>query len=392
EAVELRDGDLARYNGKGVLTAVEKVKTKIASKLLGLDATKQQEIDTKLIELDGTKNKSKLGANSILGVSCAVCKAAAQSQNRKLYNYINSLLINEYDNTLNVQPKLPIPLFNVLNGGAHATNSLSIQEFMIIPVGISRFSEQLRAGAEIDSHLKRILKEKGATTGVGDEGGFAPDLPTDETALDFLIEAIEVSGYKLESEIVLGLDIASSQYWEEDDKVYAIPNVSGEKVLVDKPAKVVDFYIGLLDKYPIYILEDPLAEDDWSGWKHLARKFNFKKNLLVGDDLTVTNPERVTRAAKEKVINGLIIKPNQIGTISEVFEVISICNKYNIQKIVSHRSGETTDTFIADLAVGTGATFIKDGAPKRGERIAKYNRLLEIENEIIPLSLAPSHI
>ncbi|MBU0975261.1 MAG: phosphopyruvate hydratase [Patescibacteria group bacterium] len=384
EAVELRDGDLARYNGKGVLTAVENVKVKIAPKLLGTDATKQREIDNVLLRLDGTKNKSKLGANSLLGVSCAVCKAAANSHNRKLYNYINSLLIRELNTVKEILPKLPIPLFNVLNGGAHADNSLSIQEFMIIPFGITKFSEQLRAGAEIDGHLKRILKEKGATTSVGDEGGFAPDLPTDETALDFLIEAIEVSGYKLESEIVLGLDIAASQYWEEDDKVYAIPNLSGEKVLVDKPKKVVDFYISLLNKYPIYMFEDPLAEDDWVGWRHLAKKFDFKNRLLVGDDLTVTNPERVERAAKEKLINGMIIKPNQIGTLSEVFDVIGLCNKYNIQKIISHRSGETMDTFIADLAVGTGSSFIKNGAPQRGERVVKYNRLLEIENELVP--------
>ncbi|MBN2016343.1 phosphopyruvate hydratase [Candidatus Dojkabacteria bacterium] len=382
EAIELRDGDLARYNGKGVLTAVENVKNRIADKLVGMDALRQSEIDNTMIALDGTKNKSKLGANAILGVSFAVCRAAATSQNRKLYNYLNSLLSTFLDRIENQPLSLPTPLFNILNGGAHADNTLSIQEFMTIPIGVERFSEQLRAGTEIDHELKRILKERGATTSVGDEGGFAPNLPTDETALEFLSEAVEASAFKLESEIVFGLDVAASQYWEEDDKVYAIPNISEEKVLVDKPQKVSNFYIDLLNRFPIRLIEDPLAEDDWAGWKDLAKKFDFKEKILVGDDLTVTNPQRVERAAKEKIINGLIIKPNQIGTLTEVFEVIKICNAYNIKKIVSHRSGETTDTFIADLAVACGAEFIKDGAPIRGERVAKYNRLLEIEEEL----------
>lgn len=382
EALELRDGDLARYNGKGVLTAVEHVQSVIADKIKGMDALQQEEIDNTLISLDGTKNKSKLGANAILSVSFAVCRAAAESQNRRLYNYLNSLVSNYLDQVENPAVSLPTPLFNILNGGAHADNTLSIQEFMIIPLGINRFSEQLRAGAEIDHQLKKILRERGATTAVGDEGGFAPNLPTDETALDFLVEAVEASGYKLESEIVFGLDIAASQYWEEDDKVYAIPNVAGEKVLVDKPAKVSDFYVGLMKKYPIYLIEDPLAEEDWVGWRSFAKRFDLKEKLLVGDDLTVTNPERVERAAKEKVINALIIKPNQIGTLTEVFEVIKVCNKHQLVKIVSHRSGETTDTFIADLAVAVNARFLKDGAPKRGERVAKYNRLLEIGEEL----------
>jgi enolase len=383
ESRELRDGDLARYNGKGVLTAVENVNSTIANKLVGMDGLKQQEIDEALIKLDGTKNKSKLGANALLAVSVANCKAIAISQNRKFYNYLNGILYEYLDEAKNPQLKIPTPLFNILNGGAHADNSLSIQEFMIVPIGIETFAEQLRTGVEINHVLKKILKERGATTSVGDEGGFAPNLPTDETALDFLVEAVESSGYKLESEIVFGLDIAASQYWEEDDKVYAIPNVSGEKVLVDKPEKVVDFYLGLTKKYPIYIIEDPLAEDDWKGWEKYAKRVDFKKTLLVGDDLTVTNPERIEKAAKLKVINGLIIKPNQIGTLSEVFEVIKICNKYNIAKIISHRSGETTDTFLADLAVACNSAFFKDGAPVRGERVAKYNRLLEIEADLV---------
>lgn len=379
EAFELRDGDMARYNGKGVLTAVENVNSVIAPKLIGKNSLKQSEIDQIMIELDGTKNKSKLGANAILSVSFATARAAAISQNRKLYNYINNLL-SEYLDQLKTQSlSMPMPMFNILNGGAHADNTISIQEFMVIPIGIDQFSQQLRAGAEIETALKQLLKERGATTSVGDEGGFAPNLPTDEVALDFILEAIEAAGYHSETEVVIGLDVAASQYWEEDDKVYAIPNIAGEKVLVDKPEKVADLYVELLKKYPIKLIEDPLSENDWDGWKSLAKRFDMNNNILVGDDLTATNPKRVKRAADEKVINGLIIKPNQIGTLTEVFEVIKICNEEDIAKIVSHRSGETTDTFIADLAVATGARFIKNGAPVRGERVAKYNRLLEIE-------------
>jgi len=382
EALELRDNDLSRYSGKGVLKSVENIKTKISNKLEGLDVLDQEEIDKTLIELDGTKNKSKLGANSILAVSFACCRAAALSQNRKLYNYINDIL-SKYLNQIESQLlTLPTPLFNILNGGAHADNTLSIQEFMIIPIGIKSFSEKVRAGSEINHTLKRILYERGATTSVGDEGGFAPNMPSDEIALELLCETVESSGYNLETDIVLGLDIASSQYWEEDDKVYAIPNISGGKVLVDKPHKVCDFYLNLMKKFPIYILEDPLAEDDIAGWKSLSKKFNFKNKILVGDDLTATNPKRLEMAIKEKIINGIIIKPNQIGTLTEVFDVIELCNNHNIKKIVSHRSGETTDTFIADLAVACGASFIKDGAPTRGERVAKYNRLLQIEEEL----------
>ena len=382
EALELRDGDTSRYDGKGVLTAVENVNTIIAKSLEGKDASKQKEIDQILIELDGTNNKSKLGANAILSVSFAVCRASAASQQRKLYNYINSLLIQ----TLNVEEGLsvsmPTPLFNVLNGGAHADNSLSIQEFIIVPKNVKTFKEQLRAGVEIDHHLKRILKERGATTGVGDEGGFAPNLPNDEIALDYMMDAVEVSGYTLGSEILFGLDIAASQYWEEDDKVYAIPNISQDKVLVDKPEKMGNFYINLLQKYPIFYIEDPLAEDDWDGWKSFAKQLDFSTHLLVGDDLTATNPQRVEKAAQKGLINGVIIKPNQIGTLTEVFAVIKICKNYGLTKIISHRSGETTDTFIADLAVACNAQYIKDGAPIRGERVAKYNRLLEIEQQL----------
>lgn len=382
EAVELRDGDISRYNGKGVLTAVENIKTIIEKEVVGMDALCQHDIDRRLVELDNTQNKSKLGANTILGVSFAVCRAAAVSQGRNLYRYIHSLLSQFLDQDEDPQIKIPMPLLNIINGGAHADNTLSIQEFMIIPIGIKTFREQLRAGVEIDHQMKGILYERGATTGVGDEGGFAPNLPTDETALDFILEAIDKSGYKIEKEIVLGLDIAASQYWEDDDKVYAIPNVSGEKVLVDTPEKVTDFYLKLMEQYPIYVIEDPLGEDDWKGWGMLAKKLDLEERLLVGDDLTVTNPKRVLEAIKQKVINALIIKPNQVGTLSEVFEVIKLCNKHHIKKIISHRSGETCDTFIADLAVACNAQFIKDGAPVRGERVAKYNRLLGIEEEL----------
>jgi enolase len=382
EALELRDNDLARYNGKGVLKAIQNIETEISQALIGKDAIDQEAIDKQLLELDGTKNKSKLGANSMLAVSFSVCRAAAISQERKLYNYLNSIFSKQLDQIEGVDQNLPIPMFNILNGGAHADNTLSIQEFMVIPQGVKTYSEQLRAGAEINRHLRKLLKERGATTSVGDEGGFAPSLPTDEIALEFLVEAVEASGYILETQIVFGLDIAASQYWEEDDKVYAIPNVLDEKVLVDKPDKIGDFYIDLMKKFPIYSIEDPLAEDDWKGWRAFSKKINFREKLLVGDDLTVTNPERVKQAIKSKVMNAMIIKPNQIGTLTEVFEVIQLCNKHKIVKVLSHRSGETTDTFIADLAVAVDAQFIKDGAPIRGERVAKYNRLLEIERDL----------
>ncbi len=382
EAKELRDGDIARYQGKGVLTAVNNVKEIIAKEIIGLDALDQVKIDNSLIELDGTKNKSRLGANAILSVSFAVCSAAAQCTNRKLYNYLNYLLSSYLDCIENQNLAIPTPLFNIINGGAHADNTISIQEFMVIPLGVNTFAEQLRAGVEIEMALEKILRERGATTSIGDEGGFAPNLPNDEVALEILSEAVTNAGYNLGSEIFFGLDIAASQYFEEDDKVYAIPNIAGEKILVDKPEKVVDIYLDLINKYPILLIEDPLSEDDWDGWKNLAKRFNMREKLLVGDDLTVTNPRRVKKAAKEKVINALIIKPNQIGTLTEVFEVIKLCNEKNIKKIISHRSGETNDPFIADLAVACGSHFFKNGAPKRGERVAKYNRLLEIELEL----------
>jgi len=380
EAHELRDGDMARYHGLGVLTAINNIVNIIQPELIGMDATDQIAIDEKLLSLDDSEDKSKLGANSILPVSIANAKAASVNSERKLYNYLNSLLTSYIQKDM-VELSLPTPLFNIMNGGAHADNSLSIQEFMVIPVGIKHFKEQLRAGSEINFTLKNILKQRGATTGVGDEGGFAPSLPNDETAIDFIIEAVEKAGYKIDTEIKLGVDIAASQFWETDDKVYAIPNIGGRKVFVDKPSKLIDFYMNLLKKYPLYIIEDPLAENDWEGWVEFAKQPEIKDKLLVGDDLTVTNPKRLQEAIEKKAINAMIIKPNQIGTLTEIFEVINICKKNNIIMIFSHRSGETTDTFIADLAVASGGKFLKDGAPVRGERTAKYNRLLEIEKE-----------
>jgi len=380
EAHELRDGDMARYHGLGVLTAINNIVNIIQPELIGMDATDQIAIDEKLLSLDDSEDKSKLGANSILPVSIANAKAASVNSERKLYNYLNSLLTSYIQKDM-VELSLPTPLFNIMNGGAHADNSLSIQEFMVIPVGIKHFKEQLRAGSEINFTLKNILKQRGATTCVGDEGGFAPSLPNDETAIDFIIEAVEKAGYKIDTEIKLGVDIAASQFWETDDKVYAIPNIGGRKVFVDKPSKLIDFYMNLLKKYPLYIIEDPLAENDWEGWVEFAKQPEIKDKLLVGDDLTVTNPKRLQEAIEKKAINAMIIKPNQIGTLTEIFEVINICKKNNIIMIFSHRSGETTDTFIADLAVASGGKFLKDGAPVRGERTAKYNRLLEIEKE-----------
>lgn len=382
EAFELRDNDPKRYNGKGVLKAIQNVNELVFQELAGVNSSDQKEIDQILIKLDGTENKAKLGANAILSVSIACAKAAAQSQSRKFYNYINGLLAESQE--LNSSPKLniPTPIFNILNGGAHATNNLSFQEFIVIPKFIDEFEEQLRAGVEIDYQLKQILVSRGASTGVGDEGGFAPNLPSDEVAIELILEAITKAGYKAENEIVLGLDIAATDFWEDDDKVYAIPHILGDKPLVDKASKIADFYSDLLAKYPITYLEDPFHEEDWNGWNMLYKQIDLSKHLLVGDDLTVTNPERLQTAIESKAINSLIIKPNQIGTLSEVLEVVKICKEKNITTIFSHRSGETNDTFIVDLAVGCGSKLLKNGAPVRGERVAKYNRLLEITQEL----------
>lgn len=371
EAVELRDGG-KRYGGKGVREAVRNVEKKILKILENIDARNQSEVDKRMLELDGTKNKENLGANAILSVSIASAKAAADSMGLDLFRYFHSLVTtNNYE--------IPTPMFNIMNGGAHADNNLSIQEFMIVPVGIEGYEERLKAASEITYALKNILKKRGASTGVGDEGGFSPQMINDEQAMDLIIEAISEAGF--EGRVKIGIDVAISQYWEKDDEVYAVPRVKFGENLVGSAPEVIEFYKGLLEIYPIISIEDGLDEEDWDGWKFMQEKLGGVI-MNVGDDFTATNPKRLGKAIDENCLNAIILKPNQIGTLTEVLKVVEICRKNKIKIIASHRSGETTDTFIADMSVGFGAEFAKFGAPIRGERVAKYNRLLEIEKEL----------
>ncbi|MCA9382183.1 phosphopyruvate hydratase [Candidatus Dojkabacteria bacterium] len=383
EALELRDGDPKRFYGKGVLKAVENINYDIKSFLLGIDPRKQLEIDKAMIDYDGTEDKSKLGANAMLAVSGACARAAANSAGRELYQYLRSEFLQDGQGQSN-ELKLPTPMFNILNGGAHADNNISFQEFMVVPVGIAKYSEKLRAGVEIHHQLKKVLKDRGATTAVGDEGGFAPELPSIEVAMDLLVDAIRRSGYREGSDIKISIDVAISQFWDEADKLYTVPAIQGEKVFVGNAEKLSRFYLDLIGSYPILSVEDPFHEDRWDDWKTFKQLISedHRNVLVVGDDLTTTKTERLTKALDMDCINAVIIKPNQIGTLSEVFDVYRVCKSRNISMIVSNRSGETPDTFIADLAVALGAEFIKDGAPVRGERTAKYNRLLEIEHKL----------
>jgi len=359
EALELRDGN-KRYLGKGVLKAVRNINKKIAPKIKGMDCTKQEIIDRKLIRLDGTKNKSKLGANAVLAASMAVCRAGALCQKKPLYKYIAALAENK-------KPVMPAPFFNIINGGKHADNQLAFQEFMISP-NTKKFSEALRIGAETYHILKKIIKKKFRTTGVGDEGGFAPPIQTSEQALDLLQQAIEKAGYK--TKIKIAIDAAASEFHKHG--FYHVPKKM-------KRAELVHYYMKLIKKYPIISIEDPFAEDDFSPWTLLTRKTSIQ---IVGDDLTVTNPERIKKAVKINACNCLLLKINQIGTITEALEAADIAKHHKWKIMVSHRSGETCDSFIADLAVGLGCRQIKAGAPCRGERLAKYNRLLRIEEEL----------
>lgn len=365
EAVELRDGDKSRYLGKGVSKAVENVNDAIADALIGLDPTRQVEIDEMLIRLDGTPNKGKLGANAILGVSLAVAKAAAESVGLPLYQYLGGVNAKE----------LPVPMMNILNGGAHADNNVDIQEFMVMPVGATSFAEALRMNAEIYHALKAVLKAKGLGTAVGDEGGFAPNLESNEEALQVIVEAIEKAGYKPGEQVRLALDVAASEIFE--DGVY---NLAGEGVK-KTAAEMVDWYAALCEKYPVISIEDGLAEDDWDGWKLLTDKLG-KKIQLVGDDLFVTNVERLAQGIEKGVGNAILIKLNQIGTLTETLAAIEMAKRAGYTAIVSHRSGETEDTTIADVVVGTNAGQIKSGAPCRTDRVAKYNQLLRIEEDL----------
>ncbi|MFO7311287.1 MAG: phosphopyruvate hydratase [Bacillota bacterium] len=365
EAVELRDGDKRRYLGRGVQQAVENVREKIAPEIVGMDALEQVEIDRLMIELDGTPNKSRLGANAILGVSLAVAKAAAASVGLPLYRYVGGAAARD----------LPVPLMNILNGGKHADNNVDIQEFMIMPVGASSFAEGLRMGVEVFHSLKAVLREKGLSTGVGDEGGFAPDLPSNKAALDAIVAAIERAGYVPGEDVVLALDVASTELWR--DGVYRFP---GEGVTRDTAAMIA-FYKELVDSYPIVSIEDPLSEDDWEGWAQITRELGDRVQL-VGDDLFVTNPERLQRGIDLGVANSILVKVNQIGTLTETLEAVDKAHRAGYTAILSHRSGETEDTTIADLAVAVNAGQIKTGAPSRTDRVAKYNQLLRIEEEL----------
>ena len=372
EAVELRDGDKNRYLGKGVLKAVENVNKIIAKELEGMNVYDQAAIDKKLIEIDGTENKGKLGANATLGVSLAVAKAAASSLGMELYNYIGGTNART----------LPVPMMNVLNGGKHAENTVSSQEFMIMPVGAPNFTEALRWCAEIYHTLKGILKEKGLAAGVGDEGGFAPNLANDEEALELLVEAIKKAGYKPGEEVCLATDIASTEMYDEAKKIGEEGKYYFWKTKELKTAdEMIDWLVYLTEKYPLISIEDGLAEEDWENWKKLTDRIGNKVQL-VGDDLFVTNTKRLQKGLDLKTANSILIKLNQIGTLTETLEAIELAKKNGYTAVVSHRSGETEDTTLADVAVATNAGQIKTGAPCRTDRVAKYNRLLNIENQL----------
>lgn len=364
EAHELRDGDKSRYMGKGVQKAVDNVNETIADALEGLDAAEQAQIDNILLELDGTDNKSNLGANSILGVSLAVAKAAAEYHMLPLYSYIGGIRANT----------LPTPMMNILNGGKHADNTVDIQEFMIMPIGAETFAEALRMGTEVFHNLRTVLKSKGYNTSVGDEGGFAPSLKSNEEAFDVILQAIEAAGYKPNDDILLAIDVAASEMYE--DGKYKMFKSTGELRTAEE---MVNWYIELCNKYPLISIEDGLGENDWEGWSKLTLALG-NKIQIVGDDLFVTNPEFLGRGISEHIANSILIKVNQIGTLTETLDTISLAQRYGYSNVISHRSGETEDTTIADIAVATNAGQIKTGAPSRTDRVAKYNQLLRIED------------
>jgi len=371
EAVELRDGDKNRYFGKGVQKAVENVNKKIAKNIIGMNVYEQRKIDKELVKLDDTPNKSNLGANSLLGVSLAVAKAAAESLNMELFEYIGGIQAKE----------LPVPMMNILNGGKHSENNISIQEFMIMPIGEITFQERLKRGVEVYHTLKKVLKEKGYSVGVGDEGGFAPNLDNEEQALDLILEAIKKAGYEPGKDIVLALDIASTEMYDEAQKIGKDGYYFWKTQNFKTKSEMVQYVMELCEKYPIVSVEDGLAEEDWESWKELTDKIGNKVQL-VGDDLFVTNPKRLRNGIEKKVANSILIKPNQIGTLTETLDTIYIAKKNGYKTVISHRSGETDDTTIADIAVGVNGGQIKTGAPCRIDRVAKYNRLLKIEAEI----------
>lgn len=371
EAVELRDGDKNNYLGKSVEKAVKNVNEKIAKKVIGMNVFEQRKIDEEMIKLDDTPNKSNLGANSILGVSLAVAKAAANELGIELYRYIGGVQANE----------LPIPMMNILNGGKHSDNNISIQEFMIVPVGDITFAERMKRGVEVYHTLKKVLKDKGFSVGVGDEGGFAPNLENEEQALDVIIEAIKKAGYEPGKDIMLALDIASTEMYDEAKKINKTGYYFWKTDQFKTNEEMIEYIINLCNKYPIFSIEDGLAEDDWESWKILTDKIGDKVQL-VGDDLFVTNKSRLYRGIEKKVANSILIKPNQIGTLTETLDTIAIAKKNGYTTVISHRSGETEDTTIADISVAVNAGQIKTGAPCRTDRVAKYNRLLTIEDRL----------
>ncbi|HEU0290905.1 MAG TPA: phosphopyruvate hydratase [Burkholderiales bacterium] len=365
EAIELRDGDSGRYGGKGVLKAVEHVNTEICEAVIGVDATEQSFVDKTLIDLDGTENKSRLGANAVLAVSLAVAKAAAEESGLPLHRYLGGA----------GAMSMPVPMMNVINGGAHADNSLDMQEFMVVPVGFSSFREALRCGTEVFHALKKLLTDRGLSTAVGDEGGFAPRLPKHEAAIKIILEAIEAAGYQPGEQVALALDCASSEFFEDGEYTLAAEGLSMTA------ERFVDFLNGWVEKYPIISIEDGMAEDDWDGWKLLTKRLG-KKVQLVGDDLFVTNTRFIRQGIEKGVANSVLIKVNQIGTLTETFAAIEMAKRSGYTSVVSHRSGETEDTTIADIAVASNALQIKCGALSRSDRLAKYNQLLRIEEDL----------
>jgi enolase len=370
EAVELRDGEGERYLGKGVLNAVNNVNSLIAPEIIGMDAANQVELDNLMLELDGTPNKGKLGANAILGVSLASAKACAQYYGLPLYRYIGGVNAKE----------LPVPMMNILNGGKHADNNVDIQEFMVMPVGAETFAEGLRMGAEIFHNLRSVLKKKGMSTSVGDEGGFAPNLGSNEEALKVIVEAIQKAGYEAGKDVMLAIDAAATELFKDGKYV-----LEGEgKTFSSK--EMIDYYEDLLSRYPIISIEDGLSEDDWDGWKQMTDRLG-KRIQIVGDDLFVTNTEKLAQGIKTGTANSILVKVNQIGTLTETLNAIEMAKKAGYTAVISHRSGETEDSTIADIAVATNAGQIKTGAPSRTDRVAKYNQLLRIEEEIDYLSV-----
>lgn len=371
EALELRDGDKNRYEGLGVLSAVENVNGKIQKALLGMEAGNQKEIDKTMLKLDGTENKSNLGANAILGVSIAVCRAMASELNLPVYKYIAQAF------KMSKKFKLPIPMFNVINGGKHSDSGLSIQEYKLIPNGIKKFSEQLRAGSEIFHELKKLLSAEGLSVGVGDEGGFAPKLESNTKALEFINLAISQAGYKNGQEVNVGVDAAASSFFNEKENQYVF---KPENAVLNRDT-LINIYNEWIEKYNVISVEDGLNEDDFSGWAIMNKKIGSRV-MTIGDDLLVTNVKRVKMAIEKRACNAVLIKVNQIGSLSETIDCIKLAKKNAMKTVISHRSGETTDDFISDLAVGTGSEYMKSGSLSRGERICKYNRLLKIEEEL----------